>query len=502
MSKRTIQFVDCSLRDGHQSLLATRMNTPQAMRVLPMLKDSGFTELELWGGAVLDSCLRFTNEDPFDRLDKFKSFLGDGVSIRALCRGQNLFAYSPYADNVVATFMKHAVRGGVSKMRIFDALNDSRNLIVATMGVKTFNGVAEAALSYTTSPVHNLDYFLNFAKLVEDDGADCLAIKDMAGICHPKVAWDLVKGLKAQSKLEINFHSHCTNGLAVTAAVAAMAAGVERIDTAFGPMSGATSQPPIEVLCWFADEFDLEVPLETRQFFGKIQEELAKIRTELAKFDKYAGNLPKPLPEKCPRELRATVKKAAALVASGEYESIEKARLLIETEIMHRFNFPVAEEGQLDAQVPGGMISNLYNQLKDINQLDQLPKILDEIPRVRKDAGYVPLVTPTSQIVGTQATFNVTCGVPYKIVSQEFKDLVMGKYGRTPGPVDPELVKKICGADAEPLSMRPGQYLKPVDVVKAVAGKTKLARSIRDQLLYLLFPKPAEEFLAKKYTPT
>lgn len=500
MTARRIQFVDCSLRDGHQSLLATRMTTPQAMRVLPMLKESGFREIELWGGAVLDSCLRFTGEDPFERLDIFREFLGDGIHIRALCRGQNLFAYSPYADNVVASFMKHAVRGGVSKMRIFDALNDSRNLIVATMATKTYNGVAEAALSYTTSPVHNLDYFLNFARLVEDDGADCLAIKDMAGICHPKVAYDLVKGLKAQSKLEINFHSHCTNGLAVTAAIAAMQAGAERIDTAFGPMAGATSQPPIEVLGWFADEMGFEVQLASRDLYPKIQEELARIRTELAQFDKYAGNLPKPLPATCPKELRPAVAKAASLVANGDAESLEKARTIVEGEILAAYGYPPAEEGQLDAQVPGGMISNLYNQLKEINQLDQLPKILEEIPRVRKDAGYVPLVTPTSQIVGTQATFNVSAGAPYKIASQEFKDLVLGKYGRTPAPIPLETVKRICGPKAEPLSMRPGQYLKPVDVVHDVARKTKWAKTIRDQLLFLLFPKPAEEFLRKKYS--
>lgn len=499
MTARKIQFVDCSLRDGHQSLLATRMTTPQAMRVLPMLKESGFRELELWGGAVLDSCLRFTGEDPFERLDRFRELLGDGIHIRALCRGQNLFAYSPYPDNVVATFMKHAVRGGVSKMRIFDALNDSRNLIVATMATKTYNGVAEAALSYTTSPVHNLEYFLNFAKLVEDDGADCLAIKDMAGICHPKVTYDLVKGLKAQSRLEINFHSHCTNGLAVTAAVAAMAAGAERIDTAFGPMAGATSQPPIEILGWFADEMGLEIALATRELYPRIQEELAAIRTELAKLDKYAGNLPRPLPAACPETLKPVVAKAASLVANGDHDSIEKARVLIEGEILQAYNYPPAEEGQLDAQVPGGMISNLYNQLKEINQLDQLPKILDEIPRVRKDAGYVPLVTPTSQIVGTQATFNVTSGAPYKIASQEFKDLVLGKYGRTPAPIPLETVRRICGPKAEPLTMRPGQYLKPIDVVNDVSGKTKWARTVRDQLLYLLFPKPAEEFLKKKY---
>jgi pyruvate/oxaloacetate carboxyltransferase len=495
---RKIEFVDCSLRDGHQSLLATRMSTPQVMRVLPLLKEAGFRELELWGGATLDSCIRFLDEDPWERLDRCAETLGHGVHIRALCRGQNLFAYSPYPDNLVVSFVKEAIRSGLTKMRIFDALNDSRNLTVATMATKTWNGVAEGALSYTTSPVHSVEYFLAFAKQLEDDGVDCLAIKDMAGLLHPHVAARLVKGLKAQSALEVNFHSHCTNGLAVTAAVAAMMAGVDRIDTAFGPMAGATSQPPIEVLAWFADELGFEVVPPGRDLFPRISDELRQIRAELARFDKYAGALPAALPAHAPDIMRARVATAAELIEEGTEGSMEKAMTIIETEILAHYHYPAAEKGQLDAQVPGGMISNLYNQLKEVGQLESLPRILEEIARVRRDAGYVPLVTPTSQIVGSQAAFNVTAGTPYKITSQEFRDLILGKYGRTPAPVDPALVKRICGPGTEPLHYRPGHYLPPVDVVRDVAAKTKFAKTVRDQLLFLLFPGPAEKLLAAR----
>ncbi len=495
-----INFIDCSLRDGHQSLLATRMSTEQCMRVLPMLVDSGYSILELWGGATLDSALRFTNDDPFERLVKFRQACGDpkqgGVVIRSLCRGQNLFGYTPYPDNVVIEFLKEAVRTGSTRMRIFDALNDHRNLMTAIMATKTFNGHAEAAMSFTTSPVHDTNHFVSFARHALDLGADSLAIKDMAGLLHPATAFELIETLKREFPgVEITLHSHCTNGLAITSYIVGMLAGVDHLDTCYGSMAGSTSQPPVELMAYFARELGLATNVDMPQA-TKIDAELRKIRGELSAVDKEADKIGQPWPAEPPAAMREKIRQALALIQKRDRQSLDTAIEIIEDQIMAGQGYPAIDRSQLDAQVPGGMISNLHNQLKEQGKLELMPQILEEVPRVRKAAGYVPLVTPTSQIVGTQAAFNVMSGQAYSMPSQPFRDLILGKYGRLPGPVDPEVVK-LVGKGEAPSLKRPAEYAPPVDLQKVYESNRGLIRSHRDLLLLLLFPMPAKQFLEK-----
>lgn len=500
---RATRFIDTSLRDGHQSLLATRASTAQCMRVLPMLKDAGYDILELWGGATLDSCLRFTGDDPFDRLDTFYTCLGPtGPAIRSLCRGQNLFGYTPYPDNVVCAFLKEAVRSGNTRIRIFDALNDARNVIVPIMATKTFNGHAEVALSYTTSPIHNTDYFVRFAIAAADHGADSIAIKDMAGLLHPADAFDLIEGLRqALPHHVLTLHSHCTNGLATISYLVGMVLGIEYLDTAYGPMAGATSQPPIELFAWFARELGqpLGIDLSTST---KIDEELRKIRKELVAVDASPEKFGGPWSVEPSADERKWVARAVACVV--EYKSkrdrklLDEAIELIEDKLMAGRGYPPVDRKQLEAQVPGGMISNLHAQLKDQGKLDLLPKILDEVPVVRRAAGYVPLVTPTSQIVGSQAAFNVITGAPYSMMTKEFKALVAGRYGRLPAPPDPDVLKRVEASGESICTKRPADYVAELDLVEVHRQNPGLIQSHRDTLLSVLFPAPAKAFFEKR----
>jgi len=500
-STGTIHFIDCSLRDGHQSLLATRMSSEQSLRVLPLLRDSGYSILELWGGATLDSALRFTHDDPFERLDRFNEVLNgpaaggsDRISIRSLCRGQNLFGYAPYPDNVVVEFLKDAVRGGSDRIRVFDALNDHRNLITAIMATKTFNGHAEAALSYTTSPVHDLDHFVNFARQALDCGADSLAIKDMAGLLHPADAYDLIEALQRNFPgIELTLHSHCTNGLAVTSYIVGMLTGIDHLDVCYGPMAGATAQPPAELMAFFAQELGVKINVDMSLAL-RIDQELRQIRKELIDIDKDPQHMGNPWPAQPDADMRQKIKDAVKLIQKRDRESLDQAIAIIEDQILVPQGYPPIDRRQLDAQVPGGMLSNLHNQLKEQGKLDLLPQILEEVPRVRKAAGYVPLVTPTSQIVGTQAAFNVIQGKPYAFVSEPFRDLVMGRYGRTPGPVDPEVLQ-IVARDQPVATKRPADDVDDIDLEKVYSDNTSLIRSHRDLLLLLLFPVPAKQFL-------
>lgn len=509
-----IDLIDCSLRDGHQSLLATRMSTAQCLRVLPLLRDSGYTILELWGGATLDSALRFTHDDPFERLETFRRVLDEAphpIQIRSLCRGQNLFGYNPYADSIVIGFLKEAIRTGSSskygagacphRMRIFDALNDPRNLTTAIMATKTFGGHAEAAISYTTSPVHDTDHFVNFAKRVVDDGADSIAIKDMAGLLHPADAFTLIDALHEQvtgGSMALTLHSHCTNGLATASYVAAMLTGhVDHLDVCHGPMAGATAQPPAELIAFFADELGVRLNLTTREHFPAIDRELRAIRGELAGVDKDPQHMGNPWPASPDDKMRRRIREAIDLLRRRDRDSCDKAIAIIEDGIMVEQGYPPIDRKQLEAQVPGGMISNLYNQLKEQGKLEMLPQILDEVPRVRQAAGYVPLVTPTSQIVGTQAAFNVIQGQPYAFVSEPFRDLIMGKYGRPPGPVDPQTLEAVARGE-KPFTGRPAELAKKPDLDRLLADAGHLIRSQRDLLLLLLFEMPARQFLEKR----
>ena len=497
-----VNLIDCSLRDGHQSLLATRMTTEQCLRVLPLLRDAGYTILELWGGATLDSALRFTGDNPFERLKHFRETLDQGpqhVQIRSLCRGQNLFGYTPYADNVVVEFLKEAVRTGSDRMRVFDALNDHRNLITAIMATKTFNGHAEAAMSYTTSPVHDNEHFLNFARRSLDAGADSLAIKDMAGLLHPADAWSLIEAIRREFPgVELTLHSHCTNGLAVASYVVGMMSGVDHFDTGYGPMAGGTAQPPAELIGYFANAMGktLNVDLSSA---SQIDQQLRQIRQELQDVDKDPDHFGGPWPAEPDATTKERIDKAIALLQKKDRDSCDQAIELIEDGIMVDHGYPAVDKAALESQIPGGMISNLHNQLKEQGRLDQMDAILQEVPTVREEAGYVPLVTPTSQIVGTQAAFNVMQGERYGFVSEPFRDLMMGKYGKLPGRPDPEVLKKVARGE-QPFTGRPADLVEDVDLQQVYENNGELIQSHRDLLLLLLFPKPAHQFLEKHRT--
>lgn len=504
VSRDRISLIDCSLRDGHQSLLATRMSTEQCLRVLPMLRDAGYGIIELWGGATLDAALRFTNDNPFERLQKFREVLdesgdaGKAIQIRSLCRGQNLFGYTPYPDNVVVEFLKEAMRiGHPHRMRIFDALNDYRNLVTAIMATKTFDGHAEAAISYTTSPVHDTQHFLNFARRAVDAGADSLAIKDMAGLLHPSDAFTLIETLRKEFPgKELTLHSHDTNGLAVATYVVGMMAGVDYLDTCYGPMAGATAQPPAELIGYFAKALGMQVNVDLSSA-PQIDEKLRQIRKELSKVDKDPEHMGGHWPAEPTNEMRSQIDQAITLLQKRDRESCNKAIAIIEDGIMVSQGYPPVDRAQLDAQVPGGMLSNLHNQLKEQGKLDKLPQILEEVPRVRAAAGFVPLVTPTSQIVGTQAAFNVMQGKPYGFVSEPFRDLMMGKYGKLPGPADQAVLHQIAQG-RELFTGRPAEYVSKVDLAKVFKENGKLIKGHQDLLLLLLFPAPAKQFLAKQ----
>ncbi len=492
MKRTHVQFVDLTLRDGHQSLAATRMSTPQAMRVLKTIDAAGFPALELWGGAVLDSCIRFLGEDPWERLATFRETLGGGEKIRALLRGQNLFGYQPASDDLVIAFVKEAVQGGVGIMRIFDALNDVRNLQTSILTTKAYGGVVEGALSYTTSPIHTTDYFVNFALQLEQWGADQIAVKDMAGLLYPTDALDLFSELKRQLTIPVVMHSHSTTGVAEVNAVLAMLTDVDYIDTAITPLAGGTSHPPIEVMIVFAEELGLEHGLD-KDLILQAQRELFDIYEELKPFIPEKSQTHRPI--HYDDVDRSEVRKIIELLRTLDKAKIEEAIPLMRG-LLANLNYPPYDDRIFAAQVPGGMLSNLYNQLKEQGELDSMDTILNEIAAVRKDAGYVPLVTPTSQIVGTQAAFNVMAGERYQMVSDEFKMILKGEFGRTPGPVDPAIVAKVLEPGEAPRPYRAAAYLPPV---MEDNHALPFIRTHRDLLLHLLFKQSADTFLQKRY---
>ena len=496
-TRKSIEFIDTSLRDGHQSLLATRMSTAQSLRVLPLLRDAGYRILELWGGATLDAALRFTEDDPFERLVRFREVLGPDIQIRSLCRGQNLFGYAPYPDEIVQTFMKVACRLGNDRVRIFDALNDERNLETAIRATRATGNHAEVALSYTTSPVHDLEHFLRFAGAAVELGADSLAIKDMAGILEPMVAWELILGLKARfGDRPITLHTQTTNGLANTTAVVGMLTGVDYIDVGHGPLAGGSALPPVELLTYFADALGLETNVD-RAYWGPIHSELLAIRQELRDSDADPDTIARPWPTTPSDDVKRNVERALELIQTRDRDKTAEATRIIEHEIMVPQGYPAVDVRQLEAQIPGGMLSNLHKQLKSQGALDRLPEIIDAVPGVRQDAGWVPLVTPTSQIVGSQAAFNVLTGKRYGHVSKPFANLVMGLYGRTPGPVSPEVLE-LCARGRERFTARPADYAEPVDLDALRSKHAGLIRSETDLMLMALFTLPAKTFLEQR----
>lgn len=405
-----IGITETVLRDAHQSLIATRMRTDEFSDILEKMDKIGYHSLECWGGATFDSCLRFLNEDPWDRLRLIREKCPN-TKLQMLFRGQNMLGYRHYADDLVDYFVKKSIDNGIDILRIFDALNDVRNLETAINAAKKYGGHVQAAISYTTGPVFDIDYYCNYAKQLENAGADSICIKDMAGLLTPYGTYDLVKALKETVNIPIQLHSHYTSGLASMVQLKGIEAGVDVIDTAISPLAMGTSHPATEsmVAALQGTEYDTGLDLkaltEIRDFFMPLREKYIK-------------------------------------------EGLLNTKML------------GVDANTLLYQVPGGMLSNLLNQLKQAGKEDKLEEVLAEVPRVRKDSGYPPLVTPTSQIVGTQSVFNVIMGERYKMVTKEFKDMVAGKYGKTPCDIDPEFRKKICG-DEPIIDCRPADLLKP-----------------------------------------
>ncbi len=437
-----VRITETVLRDAHQSLIATRMTTEEMLPILEKLDKIGYHSLEAWGGATFDSCMRFLNEDPWDRLRKIRNVVKN-TKLQMLLRGQNLLGYKHYADDVVEYFVQKTIANGIDIIRIFDALNDVRNIETAIKACKKEGGHAQAAVSYTTSPVHNLEYFVKIAKQLEDMGADSICIKDMAGLLTPYAAYDLVKALKENTKLPIQVHTHYTSGLASMTYLKAIEAGADVIDCAISPMALGTSQPPTESMVASLKGTPYDTGLD-----------LSKLN-EIAEYFR-------PLREK--------------YIQSG----------LLDVKVMG------VDVNALIYQVPGGMLSNLVSQLKQANALDKLDEVLKEVPRVREDFGYPPLVTPTSQIVGTQAVMNVIAGERYKMVPNQSKGLVRGEYGKTPAPISEEIRKKILG-DEEPITCRPADLLEPE--LESIRSKiSEYIEQDEDILSYALFPEVAEKF--------
>jgi len=440
---KQVLLTDVALRDGHQSLLATRMRTEDMLDVADQLDKVGFWSLEVWGGATFDTCLRFLREDPWERLRAIKRVM-PRTRLQMLLRGQNLVGYRHYPDDVVNAFVERAAANGVDVFRIFDALNDIRNMEESIAAVRRAQKHVEATICYTTSPVHSLDRFIALAKRLEDLGTDTLCIKDMAGLLAPMDAYKLVKGLKAAVRVPIHLHSHYTSGMASTSALMAILGGLDMLDTALSPLSGGTSHPPTEtfVALLRGTPYDTGLDLKT---LPPVAEVLRNARKKYHQFESdFAG---------------------------------------VDSEI-------------LISQIPGGMLSNLAAQLAEQNALHQFKAVLEEVPRVRKDFGFPPLVTPSSQIVGTQATLNVLTGERYKVVTTETRNYFKGLYGRPPGAVDPAVQKRVLGKEPV-IQDRPADLLEP-ELPKAVREVADKTTNPEDVLSYALFPSVANDFFDER----
>lgn len=488
--KNTIHFHDVTLRDGQQSLAATRMTTEQALRVLPLIDQAGFDSIELWGGATLDACLRFLDENPWERLERYAAKLSNPKKIQALLRGQNLFAYQPFPDDLVVSFVKQAVFSGVGTMRIFDALNDGRNLQTAMLATKAYGGTAEAAISFTTSPVHTEAYFINYAAQLVEDGADRICLKDMAGLLHPKAAQHLLPALRKAVPVPITLHTHSTTGVSLLNAVIAMLSGIDAIDTGITPFAGGSALPPVEVLMVFAEEMGIEHGLD-QDLITQAQKELFTIARELKAVNPYIETYYRPLTF---AEIdRNMVGKILNLVNQGDETAIEQALTLCR-QLTNSLGFPPYDDRIFSAQIPGGMLTNLQSQLKQMGSANAMEAVMLEIPRVRADVGYVPLVTPTSQIVGSQAAYNVINGSRYGFVSNEFRMLLRGEFGRTPVSPNPDFVRSILCSSDEPLKFRPAAYLKPV---LEDSYHLPYVQGHKDLLLHLMLGPAADEYLKR-----
>ena len=446
MAKKKILVTETALRDAHQSLIATRMPIEDMLPILDKMDKIGYHSIECWGGATFDACLRFLNEDPWERLRILRKNLPN-TKLQMLFRGQNMLGYRHYADDVLEYFVQRTVANGIDIIRIFDALNDIKNLQVAIKAAKKEGAHAQVAISYTTGPVFTHEYYVEYAKRIADADADSICIKDMAALLTPSETYSLVKEIKKAVDLPIQLHTHYTSGLASMCLLKGIEAGVDIIDTAISPLALGTSHAPTESMVAALANTDYDTGLdlvalsEVREYFMTLRK-------------KY--------------------------IDSG----------LLDPSML------ATDVKALIYQVPGGMLSNLLSQLKQAGKADQLTAVLEEVPRVRKDAGYPPLVTPTSQIVGTQAVFNVIMGERYKMCNDQFKGLVAGKYGTTPVPIDPEFRKKIIG-DEPAIDCRPADLLEP-ELDKLRAEIPEWIEQEEDVLSYAQFPKVALDFFKKR----
>lgn len=441
-----VQFTETVLRDANQSLIATRMGYNEFEPILPKLNKARFYSLECWGGATFDSCLRYLNEDPWERLRKIREKCPD-TKLQMLLRGQNLLGYKHYPDDVVRMFVRKSVENGIDIIRIFDALNDLRNIEVAVDETLKNGAIASGAICFTKSPIHNLEMYVDIAVKMEQMGVNSICIKDMAGIISPKETYDLVRALKESVSLPVIVHTHSTTGLGIMSLQKAAEAGADVLDTAISCFSGGTSQPPTETLVYALKEQGFEVDLDM------------KLLKEINDFFKPLRN----------KYLKDGLLNPVVLTTDTD---------------------------ALNYQVPGGMLSNLVAQLTAQGKLDKLDEVLLETPRVREDLGYPPLVTPMSQMVGVQAAANVITGGRYKTVSKEVKAYLRGEYGKAPGEVNKELQKKVLG-DAEPITCRFADTLEPMfEKTKKELGS--VAKSDEDVLSYIAFPAQAERFFKNR----
>ena len=446
MENKKLFITDTILRDAHQSQAATRMRIEDMIPALEKLDKIGYWSVECWGGATFDSCMRFLNEDPWERLRTIKKHMPN-TKLQMLLRGQNLLGYKHYADDVVEAFVAKSIENGIDVIRIFDALNDVRNIEAAIKATKKYGGICEAALSYTESPVHNEDYFVDLAKQLEKMGADVICIKDMANLLLPYDAYSLVKKLKAAVKCPIHLHTHNTTGTGDMTYLMAVQAGVDIVDCALSPFANGTANPSTEALVATLQGTERDTGLDLNA--------LGEVATH---FRGVADKM--------------------------------KAEGILDPKVLN------VDTKTLIYQVPGGMLSNLLSQLKQANAEDKYYDVLAEVPKVREDFGFPPLVTPTSQIVGTQAVLNVLSGERYKMITKESKALLRGEYGKLPAPVNEEVRKKAIGDDTV-ITRRPADLLEPE--LKAYAEEMKekgIGKSAEDVLSYALFPQVAEKFFA------
>ena len=446
---KQVKFTETALRDGQQSQIATRMPIEDMLPILETMDEAGYHALEVWGGATFDSCLRYLGEDPWERLRTIRAHVKN-AKLQMLLRGQNLLGYRNYADDVVEEFVRRSVENGIDVLRIFDALNDTRNLQTSIRAAKEAGGEVQAAICYTTSDVHTVPYFVGLAREMAAAGADSICIKDMAGVLEPGVAHELVGEIKDAVDLPVEVHTHCTAGIAEMTLLRSIDAGADIIDTAISAFAGGTSQPCTESMAVALEGMGYETGLN----MGKLEEVAKHLQTVRERFKAEGGLNPKVM-------------------------EVEPKALLY--------------------KVPGGMLSNLISNLADLGVSDKYNDVLAEVPRVRADLGYPPLVTPLSQMVGTQAMMNVISGERYKVVPKEIKDYVLGQYGKSPAPIDPEVQQKIIGDD-EVITCRPADLLEP-ELPKAREEIGAYAKTEEDVLDYALFPDQARDFLGRREDP-